>query len=47
MINEIVIPKTLPKPAQMFLGIALENWLRYAVFAGIAWLLAYVLFKKR
>lgn len=47
MLNEIVIPKTLPKPAQMFFGIALENWVRYAVFAGIAWLLAYVIFKKR
>lgn len=36
-----------PKPLQMFLGIAVENWLRYALVAGIAWLLAYVLFKKR
>ena len=36
-----------PKPLQMFLGIAVENWLRYALVACIAWLLAYVLFKKR
>ena len=31
----------------MLLAIAVENWVRYAVFAGIAWLLAYVIFKKR
>lgn len=31
----------------MLVGIALENWLRYALVAGFAWLLAYVLFKKR
>jgi len=31
----------------MFIGIAVENWLRYALVAGIAWLLAYGIFKKR
>ncbi len=32
---------------QMLVGIAVEQWVRYALFAGIAWLLAYVFFKKR
>ncbi|MBL9115965.1 MAG: sterol desaturase family protein [Verrucomicrobiaceae bacterium] len=32
---------------KMLLGISMENWLRYAVVAGTAWLLAYVIFKKR
>ena len=37
----------LPKSTQsMLLGIALENWVRYFVFAGIAWLLGYVIFKR-
>ncbi|GEP44063.1 sterol desaturase family protein [Brevifollis gellanilyticus] len=36
-----------PKIQQMLVGIAIEQWLRYAIFAGIAWLLAYVFFKKR
>ena len=47
MLREILIPKGWPKVTQMFVGIALENWIRYALFAGIAWLLAYLLFKKR
>lgn len=37
----------LPNLTEMFIGIAVEQWLRYALFAGIAWLLAYVFFKKR
>jgi Delta7-sterol 5-desaturase len=47
MISEIVVSKSLPKFQQMLIGIALENWVRYFVVAGVAWLLAYVLFKKR
>ena len=31
----------------LFLGIATESWVRYALTAGIAWLLASVFFKKR
>ncbi len=31
----------------LFVGIAIENGVRYAVVAGLAWLLGYVLFKKR
>lgn len=45
--RELLIPQSWPKLTQMFLGIALENWLRYALFAGMAWLIAYVLFKRR
>lgn len=37
----------LPNLTEMLVGIAVEQWLRYALFAGIAWLLAYVFFKKR
>lgn len=47
MLPDILIPKSWPKIPQMLTGIALENWLRYVLAAGIAWLLAYVLFKKR
>lgn len=47
MLRDLFIPQTWPKSAQMFLGIAVENWLRYALVAGVAWLLAYVIFKKR
>lgn len=36
-----------PKPLQMLFGIAVENWLRYALFAGVAWVLGYWIFKKR
>lgn len=36
-----------PKPLQMLFAISVENWLRYALVAGVAWLLAYVFFKKR
>lgn len=43
---ESLIPSSWPLPARMFLGIALENWLRYTLFAGVAWLLGYVIFKK-
>lgn len=37
----------LPAFDKLVLGIAVENWLRYIVFAGIGWLLGYVLFKRR
>jgi Delta7-sterol 5-desaturase len=37
----------MTKAGQMLLGIALENWVRYALVAGFAWLLAYVIFKRR
>lgn len=47
ILRDILLPNSLPVPARMFLGIALENWLRYALVAGVAWLLAYVVFKKR
>lgn len=47
MIRNLFIPQSWPKPVQMLFGIAMENWLRYAMFAGIAWLLAYMIFKKR
>jgi len=47
MIRDLFIPLSWPKSVQMFVGIAMENWLRYALVAGIAWLLAYVIFKKR
>ena len=32
---------------KLFVGIALENWLRYLAAAGLAWLLAYVFFRKK
>ncbi len=35
------------KSASLLMGIAAENWLRYALAAGVAWLLAYVVFKRR
>lgn len=47
MLRETFIPKSWPKITQMFVGIAIEQWVRYAVFAGLAWLFAYVIFKKR
>ena len=47
MFRNLLIPASWPKPVQMLFGIALENWLRYALVAGVAWLLAYVIFKKR
>lgn len=47
MIRELLIPASWPKSLQLLTGIALENWLRYVLFAGVAWLLAYVIFKKR
>ena len=37
----------LTQALQILMGIAMENWIRYAVVAGLAWLLAYVVFKKR
>ena len=42
-----LLPKSFPPFGKMIVGIAVENWVRYLIFAGIAWLLAYVLFKKR
>jgi|UniRef100_UPI00378372EA lathosterol oxidase len=47
MLRDLFISQSWPKSVQMFFGIAVENWLRYALVAGIAWLLAYVIFKKR
>ena len=47
MLPEILIPKSWSKATQMFFGIAFEQWFRYVLFAGFAWLLAYVLLKKR
>jgi lathosterol oxidase len=47
MLSAVPLPEGLPAPLKMFLGIAVENWLRYALVAGIAWLLGYVIFKKR
>lgn len=46
MIRDLLIPQTWPKPVQLLFGITLENWVRYALFAGFAWLLAYTVFKK-
>ena len=46
MIPDLLIPQGWSKSAQMLFGIAVENWLRYALVAGGAWLLAYVIFKK-
>jgi len=37
----------LPSFDRLLLGIAIEQWLRYMIAAGIAWLLGYVLFKRR
>lgn len=39
--------KMLPSFGKICAAIAIENWVRYAVVAGIAWLLAYVFFKRR
>ena len=47
MLRDLFIPQSWPKTVQMLLGITLENWLRYALVAGFAWLLAYTLFKRR
>lgn len=47
MLRQLLVSESLPKPLQLLLGIALENWLRYALVAGLAWLLTCVLFKKR
>lgn len=46
MLRQMLVSESLPKPLQLVLGIALENWLRYAVVAGLAWLLAYGLCKN-
>lgn len=47
MLRDLFIPQSWPKTVQMFFGIAVENWLRYALVAAVAWVLAYVIFKKR
>lgn len=47
MLRDLLQASGWPKSLQMFLGIAGENWLRYALVASISWLLAYVIFKKR
>jgi sterol desaturase/sphingolipid hydroxylase (fatty acid hydroxylase superfamily) len=47
MLRDLFIAQSWSKSTQMLFGIALENWLRYAFVAGVAWLLAYVIFKKR
>ncbi len=36
----------LPDLDKLVVGIAIEQWLRYMIFASIAWLLGYVLFKR-
>ena len=47
MIPDLLIPQGWSKSAQMLFGISVENWLRYALVAAVAWVLAYVIFKKR
>ena len=47
MLRDLFIPQSWPKTVQMFFGMAVENWLRYALVATVAWVLAYVIFKKR
>lgn len=37
----------LPSFDKLLVGIAIEQWLRYFIVAGIAWLLGYVLFKRQ
>ena len=44
MLRDLFIPQSWPKTVQMFFGIAVENWLRYALVAGgWAWISAIVL----
>ena len=47
LLRDLFTPLSWPKTMQMLMGIAVENWLRYALVASIAWLLAYVFFKQR
>lgn len=47
MLRELFMPQSWSKSVQMLFGIAVENWLRHALVAAAAWLLAYVIFKKR
>lgn len=47
MIAAVSAFKSLPHFEKILFGIAVENWVRYFLVAGIAWLLGYVLFKKR
>lgn len=47
MITQLFVPGSLPKFWRTLVAIAVENWVRYAVVAGLAWLLAYVLFRRR
>ncbi len=37
----------IPSFEKMFVGIAVEQWLRYFIVAGIAWLLGYVFFRRQ
>jgi sterol desaturase/sphingolipid hydroxylase (fatty acid hydroxylase superfamily) len=39
--------RKLPDFDQLLIGIAIEQWLRYLVVAGFAWLLGYVWFRQR
>lgn len=45
-INKLV-SQGLSGVEKLLVVIALETWLRYAIVAGLAWLLAYVVFKQR
>lgn len=36
-----------PDFSELLVGVSIDTGLRYLIFAGLAWLLAYVLFKKR
>jgi len=47
MITDKIAALNLPGFEKMLLGIALENWVRYFIVAGVAWLLAYGVFRKR
>ncbi len=47
MIVAKVVPMSLSGFEKLLFGIAIENWVRYFLVAGFAWLLAYVVFKKR
>lgn len=40
-------PMKLPSWDKFFFGITLDIWLRYVIFAGLGWLLGYVLFKRQ
>jgi sterol desaturase/sphingolipid hydroxylase (fatty acid hydroxylase superfamily) len=41
------LPAHWPRFDQLVLGITIEQWLRYFIVASIAWLLGYVVFRRR